>query len=180
MGRENHTKFALLGLLSHESLSGYDIKKQVEYTLSNFWNIGYGQIYPELKKLEKSGLVTCSVDTPDSGPVKKIYSITDSGRGELVKWLKKDVSGESYRFEILLKLFFSGLIDKEFSLDKIKNFKERRGDKLSQYSIMMESLQGVLSVSEDHKYRYLTLLLGIHLEKAFISWSEEAKSFLDK
>lgn len=178
MARENHTQYALLGLLSHESQSGYDIKKAIEYSISNFWNIGYGQIYPELKKLESKKLVTCNIVTPESGPSKKIYSITKEGHKELLGWLKKDVTGESYRFELLLKLYFSSNVDLEFTVEKIKNFRNRREATLEKYNMLMESLKSVLNDNKDHKYMYLTLLFGFHIEKAFLSWADEAKELI--
>lgn len=178
MSRENHTRYALLGLLSHESLSGYDIKKAIELRISNFWNIGYGQIYPELKKLLSNELVTCEISTPDSGPSKKVYSITDNGHKELLSWLKKDVLGESYRFELLLKLFFSANVGIEYSLEKIQSFRDRRYATLEKYNRLMDSLKSVLSQDKDHKYMYLTLLFGLHIEKAFLSWASEAEMLL--
>lgn len=178
MARENHTRFALLGLLSHEDLSGYDIKKHVKGGLNNFWDIGYGQIYPELKKLETAGLVCCRPETSDSGAVKKKYSITDEGREELKIWLKSPVSGESFRFEILLKLYFSAQIPDSYSIDKLIEFSRRHEEKLSLYYKYEDSLKDILD-NKDHIYRYLTLRLGIFMEKAFLEWAKEADGFLN-
>lgn len=177
MARENHTRFALLGLLSHEDLSGYDIKKHVKNGLNNFWDIGYGQIYPELKKLESAGLVCFRPEISDNGSVKKKYSITDKGREELKIWLKSPVSGESFRFEILLKLYFSAQIPGSYSRDKLTQFIRRHEDKLSLYSEYEDSLKDILD-NKDHVYRYLTLRLGIHMEKAFLDWAKEADDYL--
>ncbi len=52
MARENKTKYALLGLLNVCPGSGYDIKKLMEQSTSNFWNESYGQIYPILKDVD--------------------------------------------------------------------------------------------------------------------------------
>ena len=42
--REVKSKYAILGMLSIEPMSGYDIKKEVEKSISNFWTESYGQI----------------------------------------------------------------------------------------------------------------------------------------
>ena len=51
------TRFVILGLLNEEPLSGYDIKKIIDIRMSFFWQESYGQIYPELAKLKKEGLI---------------------------------------------------------------------------------------------------------------------------
>ncbi len=168
----------MVGLLNHENLSGYDIKKQIENSLSNYWDIGFGQIYPELKKLEKNKMVTCRTEIQEKGPARKLYSITDLGKEELQAWLQRPVEGEKIRFELLLKLYFSEQIPAEHTTDKINKFVERHKNKLSEYKIYKDSLKPVLEDSDDHLYRYLTLLFGIHMEKAFLSWAKEAEKLI--
>jgi DNA-binding PadR family transcriptional regulator len=60
------TSWALLGMLSYEQeLSGYDIRKWIDWSMRFFYGSpAYSQIYSELKKLEKLGLVTSRVETP--------------------------------------------------------------------------------------------------------------------
>ena len=72
-------RFIILGLLGIEPMSGYDIKKWVDMSFRYFWEIGYGQIYPTLRRLEEEGLVTMKIDHEQGGPEKKIYTISDSG-----------------------------------------------------------------------------------------------------
>ena len=44
MAKDNTTRYIILGLLNHEPLSGYDMKKQIDIMVSQFWNVGYIQI----------------------------------------------------------------------------------------------------------------------------------------
>jgi len=53
--KENKSKYAIMGMLSMGPVSGYDIKKRFEESLSYFWNESYGQIYPILKKITQTG-----------------------------------------------------------------------------------------------------------------------------
>jgi len=57
------TSWAVLGILSFgEELSGYDMKKWADWSLSFFyWAPSYSQIYGELHKLEELGLVTSRI-----------------------------------------------------------------------------------------------------------------------
>jgi PadR family transcriptional regulator AphA len=54
----NKTEFAILGLLASGPRSGYDIRKEVQDTLSHFWNESIGHIYPMLRRLHGKGLVS--------------------------------------------------------------------------------------------------------------------------
>lgn len=48
-------KYAILGLLNQKEMTGYDLMKQFESTLCEFWSAKHSQIYPELKKLTEEG-----------------------------------------------------------------------------------------------------------------------------
>jgi DNA-binding PadR family transcriptional regulator len=52
--KENRARYVILGLLSHQPMSGYELKKYAGQWISYFWDIGYGQIYPALKDLGKN------------------------------------------------------------------------------------------------------------------------------
>ena len=55
MAKKQKTRSAILGLLSWQPMSGYDIKKLIEMGLRHFWSESYGQIYPTLEQLVKEG-----------------------------------------------------------------------------------------------------------------------------
>lgn len=46
-------KYAILGLLNQKEMTGYDLMKQFESTLCEFWSAKHSQIYPELKKTDR-------------------------------------------------------------------------------------------------------------------------------
>ena len=96
----------LLGLLTIESMSGYDLGLTVRGSVGHFWNESYGQIYPNLRKLANDGLVRCKTERQKGKPDRRIYSITDKGRERLHKWLTVPPQPEIPRNELLLKLFF--------------------------------------------------------------------------
>ena len=47
--------YAILGLLSREDLSGYDLTQRMAGRVGYFWSARHSQIYPELAKLEDGG-----------------------------------------------------------------------------------------------------------------------------
>ena len=54
MARERKIDMVIMGLLSHENLTGYDIKKRIEGAISLFWNGRFGNIYPALNDMEQT------------------------------------------------------------------------------------------------------------------------------
>ena len=101
--KEGKSKYAILGMLSIEPMSGYDIKKEVEKSISNFWTESYGQIYPVLSNLIAEKLVTKTVESEAGKPDRHVYSLTARGRKELRRWLLKGFAPKIQRDEFLLK-----------------------------------------------------------------------------
>jgi len=101
------TAYVVLGMLRLGLRTGYDIKQLVDKSTRFFWAASYGQIYPELKKLEEQGLVRSS-DDPQGGRQRRAYEITEQGDQVLDDWLKRpdDVAIET-RDSALLRLFFA-------------------------------------------------------------------------
>lgn len=178
MSKENTTIYVILGLLTHEDLTGYDLKKRIDKAINNFWDVGYGQIYPTLKTLEKDGLVTKRISSEGKGPDRIIYSITESGRKKLQQWLFTPEEKEYVKYEILLKLFFGSLIPTQENIKRILEFRGKYSEKLHTIDMFKKRLSEILLESEDHYYYYLTVLFGEHLYKAYLNWADEAVKIL--
>ena len=69
------TAYVILGMVSREARSGYEIKALVDGTTRFFWAASYGQIYPELKRLAAAGLIE-GVDAPRGERKRTVYAIT--------------------------------------------------------------------------------------------------------
>jgi DNA-binding PadR family transcriptional regulator len=107
--------WAVLGLIALEPRSGYDIKRIVDRSIRHFWAASYGQIYPELKRLEQAGWIAGD-DAPRGRRARRLYGITEVGRRALGEWLGgRDVRIEM-RDESLLRLFFSDTLPPEHGL----------------------------------------------------------------
>jgi len=79
---------ALLGVLSRatEPMYGYQIAKHIEASSNDMTLIKQGALYPVLRSLESSGLLESEVEPSISGPPRRYYSITESGREALGEW----------------------------------------------------------------------------------------------
>ena len=85
--RKSFPRYIILGLVATEPLTGYEIKKWVDCSVRFFWDISYGQIYPTLRQLTQEGMLTMEEKVQKAGPVRKVYTITKTGREELLSWL---------------------------------------------------------------------------------------------
>src|SRR5260370_29665726 len=106
MGKENKSKYAILGVLSYSPMSGYDIKKFIQQSISNFWNESYGQIYPILKQLTSEGLASSHTEKQEGKPERYMYTLTGKGREALQQWLTEPSEHLVGRVDVLLKLLF--------------------------------------------------------------------------
>lgn len=107
--------WAVLGLLAQRERSGYEIKNAVDRTIRHFWAASYGQIYPELKRLEEAGWIR-GADAPNGGRTRRVYKITAAGRRALRDWLHGAETRIELRDESLLRLFFADQLPVEEAL----------------------------------------------------------------
>ncbi|MHA2026805.1 MAG: PadR family transcriptional regulator [Candidatus Thorarchaeota archaeon] len=179
MAKENKTRYIILGLLSHEPMTGYDIRQTAERTIGQFWSdLSYGQIYPTLKAMEKEGLVSLSVEVEEGQRLKKVYSITPVGFENLESWLEEPADLEIFKLDILLRLYFGARVDTEHSIKRILAFKQRMEATLKQCDAFESSLKNVLPESKDHSFYLLTLQFGQHITKAQLKWADQALDML--
>src|SRR4051812_17159810 len=102
----------ILGMLAACPRSGYEIKQLVDSSARFFWAASYGQIYPELKKLEESGLISGD-DSSTGGRQRTTFRLTVDGKRAAREWIAKPPEVLETRDEGLLKLFFAGSITPE-------------------------------------------------------------------
>ena len=97
-------EFAILGLLSWRSLSGYDLKKMFQDSVALYWSGNNNEIYRTLVNLHKEGQVSMEVLPQENLPARKIYSITEKGQSELKKWLFTTTDLPQVKHTLLIQL----------------------------------------------------------------------------
>jgi PadR family transcriptional regulator, regulatory protein AphA len=103
-------RHALLGLLAGRPASGYDLLKLFDTSLANVWPATQSQIYSELNKLADAGLITVAAEGPRG---RKQYALTDEGLAALRHWLTETEPQRIARSDVLLRVFFLGVITPE-------------------------------------------------------------------
>lgn len=93
---------SLLAFLRNWNAYGYQLTQQLaEAGLPAFDS---GTVYRTLRQLEKSGLVSSFWDTSDSGPARRMYSLTKAGEIFLSGWI--DILG---KYQAVLHRTLEGL-----------------------------------------------------------------------
>jgi DNA-binding PadR family transcriptional regulator len=100
------TSSAILGLLSIQPFTTYELAQQMDRTLSWFWPRAASVIYEEPKKLVVAGLAT-SRATFTGKRRGTVYEITARGRAALRDWLDAPAAGMRIEFEAMIKVAFA-------------------------------------------------------------------------
>lgn len=96
-------KFGILGLLTEESLHGYEVKQRFEAMLGGTWEVNIGQVYSTLQRVERDGLIETVGERGDRG--KQAYRLTNEGRSALDQWLAQpEAEPQELRQELFVKL----------------------------------------------------------------------------
>ena len=175
--RESRTRYAVLGALSIEPMSGYQIKEELGHSIGHFWNEGYGQIYPTLKQLAAEGRVTSRVEPGRGKPARHVYTLTPAGWDELRDWLARPVATmQPGRNELLLKLFFGRHAPAGTNLEQVRRQRALLTGLVAQYEAIEAELNA--QTAPDQPYWLITLRYGLHVSRAALAWSDETMTRL--
>ena len=101
-------EFTILGFLNKGPKTGYELQKKIEKSINHFWTSTQSQIYRTLNKLAEDALIVSEIHYQDEKPNKKVYTITERGKDELIRWLSSPINIPNHRNPFLVQLFFSG------------------------------------------------------------------------
>ena len=105
--------YLILGLVRRGANTGYTMKSVVDQFARFFWAVSYGQLYPELKRLQSQKLLR-SRQEKTGGRRRTAYTLTKSGERELEAWLgSEDEMLFEVRIEAFMKLFISESSDQQ-------------------------------------------------------------------
>ncbi|MBN2416882.1 PadR family transcriptional regulator [bacterium] len=176
--RKNQSRYVLLGLLDMRPMSGYDIKKILEFSFSDIWSESYGNIYPTLKAFLKDGLAEEKRVHQEGKPDRIVYSITPKGKKELTAWLKKPYEKRRVRDEFLMKLLFGYSLSREDNARLMESYLTLLRERVIWYRESTEALEKQGITDQKDLLEYLALLQGKMVQEAKIRWCEKSISML--
>src|SRR5262245_15542134 len=100
------TSYALLGLLSLQPWTTYELTQQVNKSLRWFWPRAERKLYDEPKRPVEDGLATATAESTGRRP-RTVYRITPKGRRALNAWLNEPPEPRSQEFAAMVQVFFA-------------------------------------------------------------------------
>ncbi|MBE0448995.1 MAG: PadR family transcriptional regulator [Actinobacteria bacterium] len=175
---------AILGLLTHKPMTGYELKSIFDNSVNYFWTAQLSQIYRDLGTLESKGYVTSQIKPQQGRPDKKIYSITPKGDGAFQKWLNNFPKKLSIaiRDEICLRTFFGSRIQLEELEFQLRKFIKEKQEVVNALRMMDEHTDHCKDNTSSEKifFQRLTIKKGLLVFGAEIQWAEECLKELDE
>jgi DNA-binding PadR family transcriptional regulator len=122
----------LLGLLSQEPRTGYELERALRDELDSVWRAEYSQIYPMLARLRRAGQVFLRVLGPRHGPRRNVYRITAAGRRELRRWVSGQLPAPAAGKDgLLARIAFLDVLDPAARLETLLNEERRLSDEIT-------------------------------------------------
>ena len=169
-------QYSILGLLHYKPMHGYRLKEHLERNFGHMWSVNYGQIYPNLKKMNAAGLISMreEVRRGEKGPPRKLYTITPAGRQAFQEWLAESPEGSLIlRDPFLMRFVFFGFGEEQRALELIE-------EQLPVYEKQLARRYTNLQRWE-HSGIYAKLMadLGVRVNEVFLDWLKDARKKLE-
>lgn len=175
ISRAMNVRTLCLAVLMKAPRSGYEIRKLVaEGTLAHFAEASYGAIYPALDKLEQEGLVTSHEERDPGKPTRRIFAITDQGRGAFVAALHEMPAHDEFRSPFLLVASCAMLVEREHLKRVIDAHLDWHRVELKRLQTEREQCSGAAYVGFEW-----TLDLGITMVSTEIRYLEQNRARLE-
>ncbi len=175
VGAKSRTRVAVLGALSVEAMTGYEIHQNIETTIGHFWHESFGQIYPVLKDLERTGLVRADPAATGRG---RQFTITPNGIEELKDLLVNVGSSPPPRNTLLLQLFFGRLLGPAWCRERIAEARREAEAQLAIFDAIAAEIASEEGYEQHREYWMSTVEFGRIMARALVDWADVAVTSL--
>jgi DNA-binding PadR family transcriptional regulator len=174
-------KFALMGFLDIYPMSGYDLVKAFDYAALYYWHATHTQIYGTLKQMEKDGWIEGQVMYQLDNPNKRIFSVTEKGKAEFLKWLKAEPEMPGLKHAFLIKFTYSKDLSNEEVLGQLDAYENKLKDRLSM--LRSEEKGAYMQMARDKRERFLWKMSnenGVMYYENEIEWIQKVRDGIRK
>lgn len=113
---------AILGLISHRPLTGYDVRKVFQTTPMGHFSSSPGAIYPALKRIEETGWIRSATTKGQTGRQRVAYEITARGLKVFKEHLSRPVTQEDVTWHLDQLMLRFAFMDGVIARDRIVQF----------------------------------------------------------
>jgi DNA-binding PadR family transcriptional regulator len=168
-------RHAVLAALLDGEYSGYQLAKAFDVGVANFWHALPQQLYAELTRLEKEGLVAGRQVIQETRPNKRLFRVTDEGRAELERFAEAVAKPSFIRDDLLVKVQVADRIGTAPVIEQLQERASAAEGKIELLGKLLRKLRG--DADEDEFLRtgerigpYLTCLRGLAFEQEHRDW----------
>jgi DNA-binding PadR family transcriptional regulator len=174
----------LAALLEGES-SGYDLAKDFDASVANFWMATPQQLYRELERLAEQGLIQARIVEQERRPNKRMFSLTEAGYDAIRQFTGRSAKPSVIRDELMIKIQAFDVGDAAAVRDLIIERREWAEAKVQRYERLRNRILDGLSEEEflataPRVGPYLTLMRGISFEEENLRWARRALVIVDQ
>lgn len=159
--------YIALGMVLDETLTGYDIKKEIEAGVGNFYTASYGSLYPALKKLTAKGYLTMS-EQIHGNRTKKYYIATELGKSAFLEWLSTPFDPSSGSDSLLARIYFFGELPEDIRNQQLAEYELYHQQILRKLQVIEQMFS--ISTDDNDYYELSTLYLGLQHLQDSIRW----------
>lgn len=164
---------AILVCLTEKPMSGYDLAKNFDASVGFFWRASHQQIYRELAKLRKRGLVQSEEISQSGRPNRIVHTLTDEGRKIVLEWSRKQPSMPAIKDELLLKFYAFDDIDIAAFTEHVSHRIEQHQARLQTYLRIKARFYDGLEHDQIKTGKRFALEMGIENEESQIAvWAK--------
>jgi len=156
------------GMVLHESLTGYEIKKEIEIGIGNFYKSSNGNLYPTLKKLTDKGHLVLTEQTRVSR-LKKYYRATELGKAAFFDWLIEPIDANPITPVILTKVFFFGELEEDIRRQQLQAY-ELHVQQILDAHKKMEAQLLASNMDKTYYYGVSTLYYCLQTIQGMLRW----------
>ncbi|MET7772305.1 PadR family transcriptional regulator [Nocardia sp. NPDC005366] len=176
---------AVMAALIDGEASGYDLAKDFDASVANFWTATPQQLYRELDRMAEEGLIRTRLVEQERRPNKRLHALTPAGWEALRAFTAQRPKPTAIRDELLVKVRALDVGDAPSVRAAIAESKRRAETKLARYERLRARMLGGRTeqsylLEAESVGPYLTLLRGIAFEQENIRWADLAAATIDR
>ncbi|MET7616769.1 PadR family transcriptional regulator [Streptomyces sp. NPDC005408] len=168
-------RHAVLAALLDGEHSGYQLAKAFDVGVANFWHALPQQLYAELTRLEKDGLVTGRQVVQETRPNKRVFKVTDAGLAELEQFAAATSKPSFIRDDLLVKVQAADRIGTGPVIEQLEERASVAAAKIELFGKLLRKMRGEMEEEEflrrgERIGPYLTCLRGLAFEEDNRAW----------
>jgi DNA-binding PadR family transcriptional regulator len=169
------TSYVVLGLVSLRPRAGHELARYAERSIGNFFALTRSQVYVELDRLRRLGLLEATEVPQERLPTKRVYEITAEGEAVLGEWLENaSLDSDRQRNLFLVRVFFADRMSPARLVAILDDYAAQASARRDRLGEMVDRLVDRPQAA----FRRATASFGVHREQAKLDWIAEIRPLM--